>query len=455
MRTTFLWLLAAVLAAPVARAVAADDAAAAPKKRPMNVLFFFTDDQRWDTIHALGNPQARTPNIDRLVEGGFTFTNAYCQGSWSGAVCLPSRIMLQTGQSVWNIRDASIPKVYLPETFNKAGYVTLRSGKGGNTCKAANDLYAHSSISDNRAAGAPKFHADNAIALLEELDADQPFFIQLAFAHPHDPRNAPPEIRRTYVDADIALSPNFMPAHPFDNGELRIRDEMLAPFPRTPEVMQRHLADYYATIEYLDSQVGRVLETLAARGMADRTLIVFSSDQGLAVGGRHGLMGKQNLYEHVKPPLIFFGPGVPKGKSDALVYLYDLYPTFCDYAGIAAPDTLEGFSLRPVIEGRQQRVRECLYGAYKQCQRMIRDERYKLMKYNAGGVKNEQLFDLADDPDELKNLADDPDYADVKARLERLLREAQVQYHDPHDIEADGSPAGSAKPRPSKKPKRN
>ena len=150
-------------------------------------------------------------------------------------------------------------------------------------------------------------------------------------------------------------------------------------------------------------------------------MIIYSSDQGLAVGGRHGLMGKQNLYEHVKPPLIFAGPGIPHGESDALVYLFDLFPTICDLAGVATPEVVEGRSLLPIIQGRQAKVRDWLLAAYRDCQRMIRDDRWKLIEYNAGGVQHTQLFDLANDPDEIDNLADDPKFAAERARLEKLL----------------------------------
>jgi arylsulfatase A-like enzyme len=160
-------------------------------------------------------------------------------------------------------------------------------------------------------------------------------------------------------------------------------------------------------------------------------VVIFSSDQGLAVGGRHGLMGKQNLYEHVKPPLIFAGPGIPHGQSDALVYLHDLFPTICDLAGAPTPAVVEGRSLLPVIRGRQARVRDRLFGAYRDCQRMVRDERWKLLEYNAGGERNTQLFDLQNDPDELHNLAADPQQAEQLARLRALLVAAQKQFDDP------------------------
>ena len=222
-----------------------------------------------------------------------------------------------------------------------------------------------------------------------------------------------------------------MPEHPFDNGELKIRDEQLAAHPRTAEEMRRHLADYYATISHLDYEVGRVLDVLRERGWADNTIIIYSSDQGLAVGGRHGLMGKQNLYEHVKPPLIFAGPGIPHGQSDALVYLHDLFPSICELAGSEIPSVVEGRSLLPVVMGRQTGVRDWLFGAYKNFQRMLRDERWKLIEYNAGGARNTQLFDLRNDPDELHNLAANPEHVEHLKRLRVLLIQAQKEFDDP------------------------
>src|SRR6185295_12363812 len=123
------------------------------------------------------------------------------------------------------------------------------------------------------------------------------------------------------------LPPDFLPQHPFDNGEMTVRDEKLAPWPRTPENIRSQLADYYALITFMDLQIGRILAALDKSGAAQDTIVVFSSDQGLALGS-HGLMGKQNLYESgMKVPLIFAGPGIPKGQADALVYLHDIYPT--------------------------------------------------------------------------------------------------------------------------------
>jgi arylsulfatase A-like enzyme len=142
-------------------------------------------------------------------------------------------------------------------------------------------------------------------------------------------------------------------------------------------------------------------------------------------------MGKQNLYEHVKPPLVIAGPGIPHGKSDALVYLFDLFPTICDLAVAKTPREVEGRSLVPVLGNPDLPLRDRLFGAYRDCQRMIRDRRWKLIQYNASGVRNTQLFDLAHDGDELDNLADDPKSAAVRSRLEKWMIDTRREFDDP------------------------
>jgi arylsulfatase A-like enzyme len=239
-----------------------------------------------------------------------------------------------------------------------------------------------------------------------------------------------------YDPEKLALPKNFMPRHPFDNGELDVRDEKLAPLPRKPEDMRRHIADYYACITCFDHHVGRVLDVLREKGYADDTVVVYSSDQGLAVGGRHGLMGKQNLYEEFKSPLILAGPGVPKGKSDALVYLHDLFPTLCDLAGIPIPAEAEGLSLVPVLKREKPRARAHLFAAYRDCQRMVRDERWKLIWYPK--INRSQLFDLSKDPWEIDDLSGRAEFAGRLTELKRQLAREQEAWGDnkaPHPTE--------------------
>ena len=213
-----------------------------------------------------------------------------------------------------------------------------------------------------------------------------------------------------YNTDELSLPPNFIPQHPFDNGEINIRDEWLAGYPRTEAEIKANIAAYYAMITHLDEQIGRVLKTLREKGMMENTIIVFAGDNGLAVG-QHGLMGKQNLYEHsIKVPLIFKGPGISKGiKKSDFAYLFDIYPTLCNIAGFKAPNTVQG-QVFPVIKTIETKSRENMYFAYKHFQRAVRNNRYKLIKYNVRDSITTQLFDLKNDPFEINNLADNPQY---------------------------------------------
>lgn len=404
-------------------------------ERPPNVLLINTDDQRFDTIAALGNPEIRTPALDGLVGRGFSFSNCYSQGGMVPAMCLPSRTMLMTGRSVFHIPGRNDPPPaglpFLAKAFESAGYKTYHFGKRGNTYLPASEAFQTKRYSaegfDVRALQ-PEHHADQVIEWMRANGSTQPFFIYMAPPVPHDPRSAPQQFRDMYDPARVTLPKNYMPEHPFDNGELKIRDEMLAPFPRTPEVMRQHLADYYATITCLDHHIGRIFQALQTSGLEGNTIVLFTSDQGLAVGGRHGLMGKQNLYEHFKSPLIVAGPGVPKGRSTALVHMHDLFPTLCDLAHIPTPANVDGLTLGPVIRGKQKKVRDHAFAIYKDIQRMVRDEQWKLIWYPK--VARFQLFDVVKDPWELRDLSAVPAQQKRLAAMKRTLAAQQDFYQD-------------------------
>jgi len=446
-------LIITLCLAPLAALYSADVAT----KRP-NILHIHADDHRPDGLRALGNPVLVTPNLDSLVERGMTFQHCYTMGSNIGAVCVPSRTMMLSGRSWQRIPkapaaapNAADPATFLPRVIAAAGYQTWHMGKYGNGFPAGlaefkttiRDDANGETPEDDRAHCSQRL-ADGTIQFLKtraEAHEEKPFYIYIAPPVPHDPRSAEPQFHKLYDPAKIPLSPAFLPQHPFDNGEMTVRDEALAPWPRTAADTRRQNADYYSCVTGLDHHIGRIFAELKARGQWDNTIIIFSGDNGLSLG-EHGLFGKQNLYEfggmHV--PLVIAGPGIPRGSSDALVYLMDLFPTFAEFAGAKIPDGVEGKSIVPILAGKRAKVRDVLYTAYRDCQRAIRDDRWKLIRYPL--VNRTQLFDLSSDPHELNNLADKPEH---KAKLTELTAQLTQEMAN----HADSCPLSVANPKPA------
>ncbi len=424
-----------------------------------NILILLTDDQRFDTVSELGNSEIVTPNMDALVRAGVTFTHTHIMGALGGAVCMPSRGMLMTGKSLFQLRqDGSyIPAedVMMPEHFRANGYRTFGTGKWHN---GRDSFHRSFSDGDNIFFGGmhryetdghfrPFLHhydpsgkypeekgfrgnkfssihyADAAVDfLLEQSGSDRPFLAYVSFTSPHDPRTPPEEYGHNYTSGEVSLPRNFMPEHPFDNGELEIRDEVLLPHPRTEEAVKAEIASYYGMISEADHQIGRILEALRESGRYDNTIIVFAGDNGLAVG-QHGLLGKQNLYDHsIRVPLVISGPGVsPDTRNSAYCYLLDVFPTLCDMAGLDIPVSVTGQSIQPAIqEGSGGRPH--LFAAYADLQRSIRKDEFKLIIYNVKGTITEQLFNLREDPLELDNLAGKEEWQDKRHEMRDLMK---------------------------------
>jgi len=433
------------------------EACAETHSRP-NILFLLADDQRSDTISAYGNPHISTPSMDRLVHGGFNFRRNYCFGSDGGAVCTPSRAMMNSGRHYMRVSSTLEGVKILPEILRANGYTTFGTGKWHNKSPAflrgfehgkavffggmcdhtkvkVSDVTPKGEIVNERVAAefSSELFANAAIDFLENHDGNEPFYAYVSFTAPHDPRQPPPKYREMYYKNRPPLPGNFLPQHPFDNGHMVLRDENLAPWPRTEEVVSDQLAEYYGLVTHLDEQIGRILAALEESGHDENTIIIYAADHGLAVGS-HGLLGKQNLYEHsMGCPLIFFGPGVPRGESSqALTYLFDIFPTVLSLAAIDLPNTpsdnIDGHDLRPIWEGRADSVRDSVFLAYRKIQRAVLDSRWKLIRYPQ--IDHTQLFDLQTDPLELKNLAADPAYIGQRARLSVLLKEWQARVKD-------------------------
>jgi arylsulfatase A-like enzyme len=275
-------------------------------------------------------------------------------------------------------------------------------------------------------------YADAAIRHLKGLSKrDKPFFMYVGFNAPHDPRQAPQSFLDMYPVEKIAVPPNFVPEHPFDQGEHRTRDEMLAPFPRTPHDVQVHRREYYALISHMDAQIGRVLDALEQSGRAKNTYVILTADHGLAVG-EHGLMGKQNQYEcSMRMPLILRGPGIRAGKVvDEMVYQHQMFATTCDLAGIPIPAHVEFPSLSPMLHSdKPEPIYDAMFGWLEDVQRSVRTKDHKLIYYPK--LDRFQVFDLTNDSWEMHDLVDDAKYTQIQKALKAKLLELQTNLGDP------------------------
>lgn len=448
---------------------------AAGPRRP-NILFILLDDQSPFDLK-IYNPSSplETPRIDRLAEEGMVFDGAYHMGSFSGAVCSPSRHMIMSGRTVWRLPTApgalaqrkcppGLEQQTIPAVFNRAGYATMRTCKMGNSYEAANKLFQARRDATKRGgddeSGSP-WHAEQVLAYLAEREAakdSRPFFIYYGFSHPHDTRDGRPELLAKYGAVNHAtpnslppanpkhppLPPNYLPKHPFPHGHDDVRDEVAVSGVwerRDATTIRNELGREFACSENIDIQIGRVLEKLRAMGELENTYIFYTADHGIAIG-RHGLQGKQNLYQHTwRVPFIVKGPGIrPGSRVEGNIYLLDVLATFCDLAGIPAPPTNDGISFRPVLEGKRQTVRDVLYGVYnggsRPGMRCVKCGNWKLIQYDAyeGQARHTQLFNLADNPHELLAEHHDPKVVALTG-----VKPAK------HQINLAGDPAHAAK----------
>jgi uncharacterized sulfatase len=435
----------------------------------LNVLFIAVDDMNND-LGCYGHPQVRSPNIDRLAARGTRFEKAYCQFP----LCSPSRVSIMTGlrpdttrifDLSTDFRKTSLPDVVtLPQAFMQAGYFAARVGKiyhygnpgqigtsglddpaswnkainpSGRDKREESQIINHtpgrglgSSLSLLAADGTDEEQTDGlvateAIRLMEEHQ-DRPFFIAAGFYRPHCPYVAPKKYFDLYPLENVRL-----PA--VSREELKLAPEAAfsstRPWPwfGVKEQQAREaLQAYHATISFVDTQVGRLLDALDRLKLTERTIVVFWSDHGYHVG-EHGLWMKQSLFENsARVPLIISTPN-QKARGQAsprTVELVDVYPTLADLAGLKPPANLHGESLRPLLDDPQQAWKN---PAFTQVWRgsfpghSVRTDRWRYTEW-AGGNQGRQLYDYQTDHQESKNLADDPQHAETVAQLQSLVR---------------------------------
>ncbi len=490
---------------------------AAEPDRP-NILFIIADDQSPFDLK-IYNPQSilETPTIDQLAAEGMVFDGAYQMGSWSGAVCTPSRTMVMCGRTLWHLPGGNplssdpqyvptdMPGHTMPAVFNAAGYDTMRTCKQGNSYPAANKLF--SVVHDATKRGGTDetgsaWHAEQVLDYLgkrESTDDADPFLIYFGFSHPHDTRDGKPELLDKYGAVNhtdpSSLPPanpkqprlpvNYLPKHPFDNSHIDVRDEVAVSGVwknRDEQTIRNELGREFACSENIDIQIRRVLEKLDAMGELDNTYIFYCADHGMAIG-RHGLQGKQNLYEHTwRIPMVVKGPGIqPGSRAQGNIYLLDVLATLCELAHIDPPATSEGKSFKPVLMGRENAVRDVLYGCYcggqKPGMRCVRKGDWKLIRYEtASGSSETQLFNLRENPHEFLvehrdpkvmdltgtellekqvNLASDPRFARKLSEMNQLLLDEMRRLDDPYRFQGQPDDAVNIPTsKPPGKPKR-
>ena len=447
-----------------------------------NILFLFADDYTYNAIHSLGNNIIETPNLDRLVRNGTHFTNVFNMGGWNGAVCVASRSMIITGKTIWDaksISDQWSKKENLEaaqqswgKLLEQKGYQTYMTGKwhvsinphevfqtirnvrpgmprdffkkenrkGYDRPKEGQaDLWrASDSLNGGFWEGGKHWSEvikDDALDFLKHADSEvAPFFMYLAFNAPHDPRQSPQSFLDRYPLNTIPLPENWLPEYPFKDAignPKTLRDEALAPFPRTPYAIKTHIKEYYAIISHLDEQIGKILDSLEASGKADNTYIFFTSDHGLSVG-KHGLLGKQSMFDHsIRVPLIMTGPDIPRGKSiDHEIYLQDIMATTLELADVTTSDSIDFKSFLNLAKGKDKKplYPEGIYGAYMNYQRMIRKDNFKLLVYPK--INKVLLFDLKNDPHEMNDLSNDSRYSEKIKIMFRDLINLQIKMKD-------------------------
>ena len=441
------------------------------KNTAPNIIFIFADDQTYTGIRSSGNEEVITPNLDRLSESGVTFTHAYNMGAWNGAVCVASRAMLNTGMFVWRAKELSDIQYsgfkdqgkLWSQLMASNGYDTYMTGKWhvGVPADSVFMLTGHiragmpgtvpeaynRPLSENDTTWLPwhdkwggyweggkhwsEVVADEAIGFIDSsLLRPYPFFMYVAFNAPHDPRQSPGEYVEMYPLKNITLPASFIPEYPYKDEmgcPATLRDERLAPFPRTQYSVKVHTQEYYAIITHMDEQIGRIIKHLEETGQDKNTYILFSADHGLGCG-KHGLLGKQNMYDHsIRVPLIIAGPDIPRNeKINIQVYLQDLMATSLDLAGIDKPEYIDFNSLLPIISERSlSGPYSSVYGAYMNLQRMIRTDNYKLIFYPEAGVY--RLYDMVSDPYELKDIAGDPAHIGLIHELtEHFIKQQEI-----------------------------
>ena len=432
-------------------------AAEAAERKPLNILFIITDQQTAGALSCAGNQFVKTPNMDKLAARGMRFEKSYC----TYPLCCPSRGSLFTSRmphelGIYGNVDAELSEKGVPtmgELLQAGGYETAYAGKwhlqvpypaykarkipGFEVLPiAGKDTQSVDMEVEGKGLTADPNAADAAIKFLS-LNHDKPFLLVASLLNPHDICE--------YGSLKCAALKKLLPA---DKAKLPPARPNLRDTEKLPSVLQtkwvqqfsswteqdwrEYLWVYYRLVEIVDAEVGRVLAALDKAGLRDNTIVVFTSDHGEMMGS-HQMKTKQKLYEEAAAvPLFVAAPGGKSGvDGQHLVSGLDVMPTILDYAGITAPASLLGKTLRPLVEGKAVQWREFVASENVSGgdARMIRTARYKYILFGQG-ENREQFFDVEKDPGELKNLVNDSALAGEVARHRELLKKWMLDTKD-------------------------
>jgi arylsulfatase A-like enzyme len=432
---------------------------AATAKRP-NILFFYSDDQRFDTLGAAGHPIVQTPTLDRLAADGVRFRNAFVTTS----VCWVGRAIVLTGQwgrshvqrdAVAVVKSEALSTIY-PVQLRAAGYRTGYFGKwhmqtppGFNPASQFDEYESifrnpyFKTLPDGTKRHETDLICDRGIAFIKSQPKDRPFVLNLWFNASHAEDNDrrpgaghypwPQSVDGLYEDVTIPPprlnDPALYEAHPEFLKQSINRERFFWSYD-TPEKYQTNVRAYFRMITGMDRGIARVLAALEEAGLADNTIVVFTSDNGYYLGDR-GFQGKWSHYEEsLRVPLVIYDPRLPRAQRgrvvDQMALNVDLAATFLDWAGVKAPPAYEGRSLAPIVQGRSPRD----WRRHFFCEHLdlsptltwegIRGERYVYARYFDQQPAFEFLHDLQRDPDQLRNLAGDPAYGKALAEMRQL-----------------------------------
>lgn len=439
-----------------------------------NILFILADDLAYDAIGSASEGAVITPHLDALRDQGCLFSHVYNPGSWTPAVCQASRTMLNTGLTVWKAAKYNRKKAQDPlwsELMKKQGYETYFIGKWHVATVEPKEIFDHTGTvrggmpQQTKAGYARKFipgsadewqpddksrgghweggrHWSEVVAdetcnfLQGASKEDKPFFMYVAFNAPHDPRQSSAKYLDRYPIEKIKVPAAFLPEYPYCKeigADLQLRDEWLAPYPRTEYSIKVNRKEYYSIISHLDDQIGRILAQLKTK-VKRPTYVIFTSDQGLSIGD-HGFMGKQNLYEpSTRVPFLISGPGIKAGSTqNTAVYMQSIMPTCLEIAGTIPSKNISFPSLLPQLKSGETITPHDIYGCMFDRQRMIKTNEWKLLIYPKANIV--RLYHCKTDPDEKKDIASDPQYRTVMDNLFHRLQKLQQENGDKMNLQ--------------------